>query len=64
MIFKLIREAQAKRHGRKDPCSSRSEVGAGDSEWQDEAGEVDVMEIWPPRSLEFMVGASNHRLPS
>lgn len=39
-------------------------MGAGDSEWQDEAGEVDVMEIWPPRSLEFMVGASNHRLPS
>lgn len=56
MIFKLIWEAQAKRHGRKDAYSSRSKVGAGDSEWQDEAGEVDMMVLWPPRTLEFMVG--------
>lgn len=64
MIFKLIRGGQAKRHGRKDPCSSRSKVGAGDCEWQDEAGEVDIMMLWPPRPLEFMVRVSNHRLLS
>lgn len=46
------------RNGRKGPVVEFREQGGSKGQWQDEAGEVNMM-LWPLRSLEFMVGGSN-----